>query len=149
MEDTMNFFEKAKATIKNTTIPVPISTEMFKKMLEHVNLKDIKQIDVFYDEETIILKGKCKKMLLWIPFHIVLRPFKSFGRVIYFTVEKLSPLNTEWLKKKIFHFPPYMKYEEPNIEIDFNGFEAVKRVPVGTIRSFEIKNQRLVVNIGI
>jgi hypothetical protein len=61
----------------------------------------------------------------------------------------MTPLNQDWIKKKLFNKPPFVNYQNGLLQIDLNGFEKVKAIPVGEIREFKIEDNKMLVRIGL
>jgi hypothetical protein len=152
--------EKAKAmigevpgTIKQTVselgIPVPITEGMIKKALERAELDDISNLVVYFVDDTLVIEGKTKKLAMSISFSFVLRPQKSLERQLFLDIMEMKPLNIGWINKKIFTQPPYVTCEGSTICLDLDGFDVIKKIPVGTIQSFQIENDKLWVKISL
>ncbi|MFC7395479.1 hypothetical protein [Scopulibacillus cellulosilyticus] len=141
----------AKEKLSEKGISIPITSEMLLWFLKKKASQEkmIKKIDVNFNEDFIKLSGKVQKLLLKFDFEIDLKPLRAEKRVLYFGVAGMKPLNQGWIKRIIFSIPPGMSYKEGIISFDLNQFDKVRAIPVGNIQSFEIKNQKLWVKIGL
>lgn len=61
----------------------------------------------------------------------------------------MTPLNQDWIKKKVFNKLPFANYENELLQIDLNTFETVKKFPIGQIRDFKIEDDKMWVKIGL
>lgn len=138
-----------KEAVSELGVPIPITESMIKKALERAELEDISNLIVYFVDDTLVVEGKTKKLAMSISFSFVLRPQKSSGRQMFFDIVEMKPLNIGWINKKIFTQPPYVTCEENVICLDLNGFDVIKKIPVGTIQSFQIEGDKLWVKIGL
>lgn len=125
-----------------------ITSDMIKEMIEKSEIKSIQDLTVHFTQETLALSGKLNIMPIKIPFEIVLRPTCAKGRSIYFTVDKFAPINAIPIKNKLLQQPPILKYEDPYLEINLDGIEALKKIPYGHIKEIGIQDQSFIVKIG-
>jgi hypothetical protein len=88
-------------------------------------------------------------MLMSINFSIKLLPKSASGRVITFEVVEMKPLNQDWIKKRVFNKPTILSYENNHISIDLNEIDNIKKIPVGKIKSFCVKENKLFVGLGV
>ena len=131
-----------------------ISADMITKIIERREIKkNVENLTVRFTEDTLVLAGKLSKTVfilpLKVPFKIIIRPAYASGRRVYCTVDKVSPLNAEWLKKILFKYPPWVKYADHYLEINLENLDTFNRVPFGRILSIHIEDQCFVAKIGI
>lgn len=145
----LNFIKKKASEINKIGFPIRISADLLKKTIENREINDIEDLMVRFVDDTLVIEGKSKKMLIKIPFKIILRPIYNNDLKIYFSVVKISPIDAEWLKSKILQRPPMLKYDNSNLELDIDALDVIKNIPVGKIRSIKIENQCLIARVGI
>lgn len=152
-----NIFKKASEfageVLKEKGISVPITSNMFSGILqsqtEKFEFEGIYDLEVLFIDNYIKITGNAKKLLLKIPFKIELAPSKAEQRMVKFKIRSMTPLNQDWIKKKIFNKQPFVNYENELLQIDLNGFEKVKAIPIGQIQDFKIEEDKMWVRIGL
>lgn len=96
-----------------------------------------------------MISGEAKKMLLSTKFSITLQPVEVSGRKLSFNMVEMKPLNNEWIKQKIFNKLHSMVYNNGILTIDLNEIEKIRKIPVGKINKFEIKDKILWCTLGL
>lgn len=148
-----NLFQKAGGILKDKSIPIPITSGMFSWMLEtqteKIEAEGLYEVEVLFRDNYIQVSGIAKKLLLKIPFSIELIPSSAEQRIIKFDIRSITPLNHDWIKKKIFNKPPYVNFENDLLHINLNGYEKVRAIPVGQIVDFKIEDDKMWVRIGL
>ncbi|TYS69792.1 hypothetical protein FZC76_06065 [Sutcliffiella horikoshii] len=143
----MDFFDK----IKSGVIPVPITAYMLQEVLRR-NEK-LQEVAVEITEDEIIVTGRAEADLKVtkkdLSFSITLEPVQMEGREIIFKIVKLKPLNLSILNKRIFDKPPHLTYKSGHIRIDFNGWELVRKIPIGKIKSYKVGDGKIIVMVGV
>jgi hypothetical protein len=144
---------KSTGEVIKDGISVPITSKMFSSILknqtEKIEDEGIYNIEVLFIDNYIKVTGNTKKLLLNIPFKIELVPSIAEQRTIKFEIRSMTPLNQDWIKKKIFNKPPFVSYENELLQIDLNAFETVKEFPLGQIRDFKIKDDKMWMKIRL
>jgi hypothetical protein len=140
----MGFMDK----FMQITIPIPISASMIQQLLEKKSIDGVNELSVEIIEDYLQIRGKVKRMLITVSFSIMLKPFRSLGRILHFEVVKFTPLGSDFVKKKVLLAPPILTYNDGLASIDLNAFEAIKKIPVGAIHKFEIRGKSIWVYIG-
>ncbi|MBM7690743.1 hypothetical protein JOC77_000146 [Peribacillus deserti] len=131
-------------------INIPITADILKFMIQNKQPHEsIHKMDVEFYESFLRFSGKAKKFLMEIKFEIDLQPLKAEKRVLFFEVKEMKPLNQDWIKSRIFNRPPLLSYIEGNMILDLNQLEAVRKVPLGSIKHFELKDDKLWVKLGL
>ncbi|NLP51876.1 hypothetical protein [Bacillus sp. RO1] len=151
----MDFFNKFKSgmnRIKDSKgIPVPITAYMLQEVLQRN--ERLQEVAVEITEGEILVTGRAEADLKVtkkdISFSITLEPVQMEGRELIFKIAKLKPLNLSILNKRIFDKPPHLAYKSGHIRIDFNGWELVRKIPVGKIKSYQIGDGKIVVMVGV
>ncbi|UOO43806.1 hypothetical protein I0292_26525 (plasmid) [Priestia megaterium] len=151
LNDEISFLNNVKEKLVDKGIYVPITADMLRLILQkQVNKNDkIYNLEVEIQEGCIRVNGIVKKLLLKIPFALYLEPVKSEKRVLYFEIKQMRPLNQDWIKIKVLNKPPYLTYTKGSMTLDLNQVKRVNSIPVGTIQSFKMENNKLLVKIGI
>lgn len=68
---------------------------------------------------------------------------------MFFTITKLKPINAEWVRHKVLNVPPYLSYDNQTACLNLDSFDVVSKIPVGSIRSFNVVDNVMWVSIGI
>ncbi|MFD1955293.1 hypothetical protein ACFSL6_14205 [Paenibacillus thailandensis] len=139
----------AAQTIKEQGGSIPITAAMLQLLLEMKPIEGVEQLKVELADERLTITGKVKRLIVPIPFTIALKPTRTQGRLLHFEVVQFSPADFETVKKKVLTQPPLVSYEQGEACFDLNGLDIVKKVPVGSISSVEIKSDKLWVRLGL
>lgn len=151
----LDIFDKIKSGIDRVKdshgIPVPITAYMLQEVLRRND--KLQEVAVEITEDEIIVTGKAiadlKVAKKDVSFSITLQPVRMEGRELIFKIAKLKPLNLSILNKRIFDKPPHLTYKSGHIRIDFNGWDLVRKIPVGKIKSYQLGEGKIVVMVGV
>ncbi|WP_417898070.1 hypothetical protein ABN702_17640 [Bacillus haimaensis] len=151
----MNFFDKIKSGVNNIKegkgIPFPVTANMLQEVLRRND--KLQDVGVEITDGEIIVSGKAEADLKVtkkeLSFSITLEPVRMEGRELVFKLAKLKPLNLSILNKRIFDKPPHLTYKSGHIRIDFNGWEIIRKIPVGKIKSYKVGEGEITVVVGI
>lgn len=151
----MNFFDKMKSGVNHIKeskgIPVPVTANMLQEVLRQND--KLQDVAVEITDGEIIVTGKAEADLKVtkkdLSFSITLQPVQMEGRELVFKIAKLKPLNLSILNKRIFDKPPYLSYKSGHIRIDFNGWEIIRKIPVGKIKSYKMGEGEITMVVGI
>ncbi|MCM3538573.1 hypothetical protein [Priestia endophytica] len=144
-----NYMSKTKEYLKKSGVWIPITPEVLLWCLEKKGNLPIIEPHLSFLEEGIAFSGKVKKLGISLPFEIRLSPFKASNRSLTFQVLYVKPLNSSWLKRKIFHNEPLSHYSQNLLTINLNEISKIRYVPVGNIKDFEIKDGKVFVKLGV
>lgn len=151
LNNETSILDKTKEKLVDKGICIPITSDTLMHILQkQVNQNDkIYNLEIIFQNDFIRISGIAKKLLVKIPFTLDLKPLKSEKRLLYFEVKQIKPLNQEWIKSKVLNKPPLLTYIKGNMKLDLNGVEKIRAISIGNIQSFEIKDRKLWVKIGI
>lgn len=149
LQDETSLLSQTVKKLENKFVSIPISEEMLLLTLKKQELKEVTNLELKLTEETIVISGIAKKLLMNIQFSIELKPLHSIKRQISFEVITIKPLNHDWIKQIILNKPPFLMYEKGIVTMDLNQIEKIKTVPVGSIKAFEVKEGKLWVSVGV
>ncbi|WP_163102099.1 hypothetical protein [Peribacillus alkalitolerans] len=141
-------FGETKKKMENFNVSVPLTESMILYLLKKSSLEGVSNLEVKMHDEILVISGIMKKTMLAIPFEVGLKPVSANGRILTFLIESFRPLNSTWIKKKIFDKEPFASYNEGKFSLDLNGLEKIKAIPFGSIVKFNIKDQKLWIGIG-
>lgn len=139
----------AVRAVDEQTVSIPITGAMMQYLLQKKTVDGVTKLYVEIIEGMVKIKGNAKKMLISVPFEILLKPQRSEGRLLHFEIIKFSPANLEIVKKNVFNQPPFVSYEQGVVSFDLNGLDVVKKVPIGNIKSIEIKEDKVWIRFGL
>lgn len=145
----VSLFSKVKRKVDEKFISFPVSSNMILRLIKQNHIQEIRNIKVSIEEETLIITGELIKWILIIPFTIELKPVHFENRKVSFEIIKMTPLNHNWLKNKIFNKPPEVTFMDNRICINLNEIARIKAIPIGTIKKIEVKNNKLLIGIGM
>ncbi|MCT8137663.1 hypothetical protein H1D32_07785 [Anaerobacillus sp. CMMVII] len=135
--------------INERTITVRITSQKLLKILEKQHLPEVTNLDVKIINERIIISGMQKRLLLNINFRIELIPVQSVKRIIYFDILNMKPINQEWMKRRLFNKPNLLSYENKKVALNLNEIDQIKSMPIGNIKKIKVKEDKLLVSLGI
>ncbi|WP_110114830.1 hypothetical protein [Bacillus sp. CGMCC 1.16541] len=143
--------QKAKQTLNDAGVPIPITSQIMIRLLKKQigDQKQIKEFSLSFEEDAMYVKGVINKLFIDIPFELKVSPVKANQRMLHFYIHYLKPTNAEWIKKRIFHNPPIMSYEQNEFQLDLNQIDKIKVIPIGNVKHFEIKDEKLWVTMGL
>lgn len=148
LHDQDGFLSQMKDKWEDKYIKIPIKAEMLLHLLKKNPIQAVSNLDVSFMNQSIIVSGIAKKVVS-IAFYIELMPIRAEGRKLYFDITKMKPINQGWIKKKIFQNTSSISYIEGLVCIDLNEIDLIKAIKFGSIKSIEVKGDRLLVGIGI
>ncbi|MCF8568611.1 hypothetical protein LLE49_28235 [Alicyclobacillus tolerans] len=148
MSSFLERVKNAKSAISQVSVPIPVTETMLQQLLQKATFEGINNVHMRFVDDSIQLTGSAKKVISF-SFSIDLIPVSVEARKMYFTVNKLKPMNAEWVRNKVLNVAPFMSYDNKLVCIDLDGFEAISKIPVGSIRSFKIENSVLWVSVGV
>ncbi|WP_172200664.1 hypothetical protein [Saccharibacillus qingshengii] len=141
--------DRAAQAANEQTVRLPITAAMLQYLFEKKSIAGVEKLEVGIVDGAVSIQGKAEKMLLSVPFQISLKPQRAEGRVLHFEVAAFTPANLEVVKKKVLDQPPLVSYAQGVVALDLNGLEAVKKVPLGSIKSIDIKDDKLWIGLGL
>jgi hypothetical protein len=143
------FTEEMSSLLKDKYIEIPIYPNMLLFLLKKGDLPGLSNIEVGIETENIIISGIAKKLLINIKFSIELKPLMPNGRELSFNITNMKPINHDWIKRKIFDNTRGISYHENIVTIDFNQIDKIRAVSIGSIKKIEIKDNSLLVSLGL
>ena len=149
-------FSKLKdiiAETKENGVPISLPASVFNTLIERYPIDTVDNVKLHFDNQLVVVTGTTKVKKLGISkkvdFTLQLRAIGASGRKIQFEIESLKPLNINMINNKIFDHPPISTFDKGVISVNLNAIEQVKKVPVGTIKSFDIQDEKLTIRIGL
>ncbi|PLS18764.1 hypothetical protein CVD28_06515 [Bacillus sp. M6-12] len=149
LQDETSIINEAKRRLEDKAVPIPVTSEMILYIFKKQNLEQITSLDVQIIGGSLIVKGTAKKMLVPISFSVELKPQSASRRMLIFKIVDLKPLNQSWIKKMVFNKPSMLSYSDDNISIDLNQIEKIRNIPVGNIKDFVIKENKIWISLGL
>ncbi|MDV7765969.1 hypothetical protein [Peribacillus sp. CSMR9] len=132
-------------------IPITVTEAMIEKILRMKSYgQDIK---VEITPKHIVLSGtmEVKKMMLKknVAFRITLKPLHVEKRTILFELVEMEPIDRNFINQRIFNKPPFFEFENRTIKMNVNAWNIVRKIPVGTIKSYELVEGALKMKLSI
>ncbi|SNS71793.1 hypothetical protein SAMN05444672_10230 [Bacillus sp. OK838] len=132
-------------------IPITVTEAMIEKILR---LKSYGQdIKVEITPKHIVLSGttEVKKMMLKknVAFRITLKPVHVEKRTISFELVEMEPIDRNFINRRIFNRPPFFEFENRTVKMNVNAWNIVRKIPVGTIKSYELVEGALKMKLSI
>ncbi|MBP1950507.1 hypothetical protein [Virgibacillus litoralis] len=132
-------------------VNLPISSNLllrvFEKRLAQQN--SVQDLSISMEDDLIRISGVAKKLFFNMYFEIDLKPMYADKRLLYFQINRITPLNLGWLKSKIFNRPPFLNYKKDMIMIDLNCINRIRDIPVGNVKGFNVIGDKLWVKLGL
>ncbi|MFP3511236.1 hypothetical protein SB775_16590 [Peribacillus sp. SIMBA_075] len=132
-------------------LPITVTEAMIEKILRMKSYgQDIK---VEITPKHIVLSGttEVKKMMLKknVAFRITLKPVHVEKRTISFELVEMEPIDRNFINRRIFNKPPFFEFENRKIKMNVNAWNIVRKIPVGTIKSYELVEGALKMKLSI
>lgn len=151
MKIMLSKFKEKLINMSTNGLNIPISSSMIERLIE-VKLGN-RDVNVEITPEYLVLHGttEIKKMLLKknVPFRITLKPIQLDNRTIQFELIDIKPFDINFISNKIFNKSPFAEYTNRTIKIDFNAWDVVKKIPVGNIKSYEMVEGAINVQLSL
>ena len=141
--------EIAKNAIDAVNLSIPVPANYIETLLLKSQPENISDLAVTYSDDVLVISGKTKKALFKIPFDVRLKPEHSQDRILIFSIDSVSPIDLDWVNKRIFQMPPTLSYQDRNLYVNLNGIPAVAKVPFGKITKFGMERGGLWITLGI
>lgn len=132
-------------------LPITVTEAMIEKILRMKSYgQDIK---VEITPKHIVLSGttEVKKMMLKknVAFRITLKPVHVEKRTISFELVEMEPIDRNFINRRIFNKPPFFEFENRTVKMNVNAWNIVRKIPVGTIKSYELVEGALKMKLSI
>lgn len=136
-----------ESSIMNFQSSVQITTEMANSILKITEVRNLKNLNINFSKDVIVLKGSVHTKLVSPPFEIVLKLLNYEGRKIRFDLLKMNPLNIPPVNDVLLNNPPVTNFKGKVLTINLDEIEAIKDVLFGNISGVIIENGFLHVTI--
>lgn len=139
------------STIFGKGIPIMLTAAMLEKMIKkHMNEQDI-QVEITPEHIALWGTTELKKMMFKkkVSFRLALKPIIVEKRTITFELLELKPIDKSFINQKLFNRPPLFEYDQRRIKMNMNAWSIVRKIPVGTIKSCELVDGGLKMNLSL
>lgn len=147
----LNKFKEKLTNISANGLQIPISSSMLEQLIRVKSGKE--DIKVEITPEYLVLHGatEVKKMMIKknVSFKVTLKPIQLDKRTIHFEIVDMKPFDIDFISNKIFNRPPFMEYTNRTIKVDLNVLDIVKKIPVGNIKSYEMVEGAININLSL
>lgn len=136
----LNDFREKFANIATNGVNVPLSSNVIEQLIRRKSGTQDVTVEITKGYLRINGTTEVKKMMLKknVSFSVKLKPIEMDKRTIKFEIIEMKPFNINFINSKIFNKPPFLEYTDRTIKVDFNVWDAVKKIPVGNIKSYEM-----------
>ncbi|MFD4931543.1 hypothetical protein ACFWMS_21990 [Peribacillus butanolivorans] len=145
----MNTFNPSN--IFGNGLPITLTASMLERIIKMKSGEQDVKVEI--TPKNIVLFGttEVKKMMFKkiVPFRITLKPAHVEKRTISFELVEMKPIDRNFINQKIFNRPPFFEFENRMIKMNFNAWNIVKRIPVGTIKSYELAEGALKIKLSL
>ncbi|MEJ9228336.1 hypothetical protein LAV79_02245 [Peribacillus butanolivorans] len=145
----MNTFNPSN--IFGNGLPITLTASMLERIIKMKSGEQDVKVEI--TPKYIVLFGttEVKKMMFKknVPFRITLKPIHVEKRTISFELVEMKPIDRNFINQKIFNRPPFFEFENRMIKMNFNAWNIVKRIPVGTIKSYELAEGALKIKLSL
>ncbi|MFE4427378.1 hypothetical protein ACFRH9_09790 [Peribacillus butanolivorans] len=145
----MNTFNPSN--IFGNGLPITLTASMLERFIKMKSGEQDVKVEI--TPKYIVLFGttEVKKMMFKknVPFCITLKPVHVEKRTISFELVEMRPIDRNFINQKIFNRPPFFEFENRMIKMNFNAWNIVKRIPVGTIKSYELAEGALKIKLSL
>ena len=139
----LNKFKQKLSDMSKNGVTIPVKPIMLEQLIKRqTEQKDIK---VEITSTNLIIRGTAGDM----SYEIKLKPAQMEKRMIVFDIESIQPVDVNRDDIIIFRNPPFSGYTKETVNMDFNSWDIVKKVPVGKIKTYEMNDGAINLTISI
>ncbi|MCM3676750.1 MULTISPECIES: hypothetical protein [Peribacillus] len=132
-------------------IPITVTEAMIERIIKMKSYDQDIKVDI--TPKHIVLSGtmEVKKMMFKknVAFRITLKPVHVENRTISFELVEMEPIDRNFINQRIFNRPPFFEFENRTIKMNVNAWNLVRKVPVGTIKSYELVEGALKMKLSL
>ncbi|MGE6611575.1 hypothetical protein ACQKFG_13735 [Peribacillus sp. NPDC076916] len=132
-------------------ITITLTEAMIEKIIRSKSYGQDIKIEI--TPKHIVLSGttEVKKMMFKknVAFRITLKPVSVEKRTILFELVEMEPIDRKFINQRIFNRPPFFEFEKRTIKMNVNAWKIVRKIPVGTIKSFELVEGALKIKLTL
>ncbi|MGW6300345.1 hypothetical protein [Peribacillus butanolivorans] len=145
----MNTFNPSN--IFGNGLPITLTASMIERIIKMKSGEQDVKVEITPKHIVLFGTTEVKKMMFKksVPFRITLKPIHVEKRTISFELVEMKPIDRNFINQKIFNRPPFFEFENRMIKMNFNAWNIVKRIPVGTIKSYELAEGALKIKLSL
>ncbi|AXN38511.1 hypothetical protein [Peribacillus butanolivorans] len=145
----MNTFNPSN--IFGNGLPITLTASMLERIIKMKSGEQDVKVEITPKYIVLFGRTEVKKMMFKknVPFRITLKPVHVEKRTISFELVEMKPIDRNFINQKIFNRPPFFEFENRMIKMNFNAWNIVKRIPVGTIKSYELAEGALKIKLSL
>ncbi|KON67203.1 hypothetical protein AKG34_24915 [Peribacillus butanolivorans] len=145
----MNTFNPSN--IFGNGLPITLTASMLERFIKMKSGEQDVKVEITPKHIVLFGTTEVKKMMFKknVPFRITLKPVHVEKRTISFELVEMKPIDRNFINQKIFNRPPFFEFENRMIKMNFNAWNIVKRIPVGTIKSYELAEGALKIKLSL
>ncbi|KQU22133.1 hypothetical protein ASG65_20660 [Bacillus sp. Leaf13] len=145
----MNTFNPSN--IFGNGLPITLTASMLERIIKMKSGEQDVKVEITPKHIVLFGTTEVKKMMFKknVPFRITLKPVHVEKRTISFELVEMKPIDRNFINQKIFNRPPFFEFENRMIKMNFNAWNIVKRIPVGTIKSYELAEGALKIKLSL
>ncbi|MFF2290615.1 hypothetical protein [Peribacillus butanolivorans] len=145
----MNTFNPSN--IFGNGLPITLTASMLERFIKMKSGEQDVKVEITPKHIVLFGTTEVKKMMFKknVPFRITLKPVHVEKRTISFELVEMRPIDRNFINQKIFNRPPFFEFENRMIKMNFNAWNIVKRIPVGTIKSYELAEGALKIKLSL
>ncbi|RRN71235.1 hypothetical protein EI200_12360 [Peribacillus simplex] len=132
-------------------IPITVTAAMIKRIIKMKSYDQVIKVEI--TPKHIVLSGttEVKKMMFKknVAFRITLKPVHVEKRTISFELVEMEPIDRNFINHRIFNKPPFFEFENRTIKMNVNAWNILSKIPVGTIKSYELVEGALKMKLSI
>lgn len=150
-------FDKLKASFnavkEQKAITVPIGASALNSVLQKYPVEAIDEATIKIEDGIVFVSGttQIKKFgfAKELNFELQLKPVSAENRTLQFELVDLKPVDFNQINKRILQRPPVLTYNDRTINVDLNAIDIVSKIPIGNIKNFEAREDKIYVSIGL
>ncbi|MED3690329.1 hypothetical protein P4534_16255 [Peribacillus butanolivorans] len=145
----MNTFNPSN--IFGNGLPITLTASMLERFIKMKSGEQDVKVEITPKHIVLFGTTEVKKMMFKknVPFRMTLKPIHVEKRTISFELVEMKPIDRNFINQKIFNRPPFFEFENRMIKMNFNAWNIVKRIPVGTIKSYELAEGALKIKLSL
>lgn len=138
--------------LSNLSVSIPVPQQRIQEVLAK-QVKELEDIQVLITPEEIEISGHVLIKKLGFSrkqrVALFLAPQRVDGRIIYFNVLKVKPLDLEASNATYLSKPPFTHYEDRILRLDLSTLDLLQKTQYGSLRHLTLGYEELKVGLGV
>lgn len=138
--------------LSNLSVSIPVPQQRIQEVLVK-QIMELEDIQLLITPEQIEISGYVLIKILGFSrkqrVALFLTPQRVDGRIIYFNVLKVKPLDLEASNATYLSKPPFTHYENRILRLDLSTLDLLRKTQYGSLRHLTLGHEELKVGLGV